>query len=121
MGDCGAPVLFVRCGTTWSYSFLYRDAVTQTLINIDDLQARGSVVDENENVVMALNSTHLAIPTGLGQVVLTVPSTSTQSLSPNNQRRTDLSLYIELFDTGSPPIVTPFAKFPIVVQPDLTT
>lgn len=122
MSECGPPVLFVRCGTTWTYTFLYRDKVTKAPIVIDDLQARGSVVDENGNVVMTLSNTQLAIPTGLGSVVLTVPSTTTQSLSPSNVRRTDLSLYIELFDTGSPPVVTPFAPpFPIIVLPDLTT
>lgn len=122
MSECGTPVLFVRCGTTWTYTFLYRDKVTKAPIVIDDLQARGSVVDENGNVVMTLSNTQLAIPTGLGSVVLTVPSTATQSLSPSNVRRTDLSLYIELFDTGSPPVVMPFAPpFPIIVLPDLTT
>ena len=113
--------LYVRCGTTWDQSFLYRDKATQAPIIIDDLKARGTVTDEDGNVVLTLSSpTTLIIPTGQGRVQISVGSDATQPLSPNNVRR-ELRVYIELYDDSvSPNIVTPFVEGVLIVLPDLT-
>jgi len=116
--------LYVRCGTTWDQSFLYRDKTTQTPIVIDDLKARGTITDDAGNVVLALSSTAspatLSIPTGEGRVKISVGSDVTPQLSPSNVRR-ELSLYIELYDDSvSPNAVTPFVQGSLVALPDRT-
>jgi len=116
--------LYVRCGTTWDQSFLYRDKTTQEPIVIDDLKARGTITDDAGNVVLALSSTAspatLSIPTGEGRVKISVGSDVTPQLSPSNVRR-ELNLYIELYDDSvSPNVVTPFVQGALVALPDRT-
>jgi hypothetical protein len=115
--------VYVRCGTTWQLSFLYRDKETQTPIVIDDLKARGTVTDEFGNVVLTLSTettpATLLIPAGEGRVKIEVGSNATQALSPSNVRR-ELTLYIELYDGSTPPLVTPFVQGVLIAQPDLT-
>lgn len=115
--------VYVRCGTTWQFSLLYRDKATQTPILIDDLKARGTVTDELGNVVLALSTESspatLLIPTGEGRVKIVVGSNATPALSPSNVRR-ELSLYIELYDDSTPSLVTPFVQGVLIALPDLT-
>lgn len=115
--------LYVRCGTTWELSLAYRDKATQTPIIIDDMKARGTVTDDAGNVVLALSTESspatLQIPAGEGRVKIVVGSNATPALSPSNVRR-ELSLYIELYDSSTPSLVTPFVQGVLIALPDMT-
>ena len=118
MSCCDDPI-YARCGTTFVLKMSLKSAATDTTY-FDGLNVRGSIVDCNNVEIMALDSSELVITTGAaGNVTLMLSSTQTPNLSPDNTRR-DLSLYVELFDASSPPVVTPYALVPIVVMPDLT-
>jgi hypothetical protein len=123
--SCCDDAIIVRCGTTLSLRFRHRDKVTKEPIDFTGLQARGSVVDCNDRIVLALDSGYFEVqPTEdavvqTGLIVLTIPSDESQGLSPQNERR-ELTLYVEMFDGSSPPVVTQAGSFPLVVQPDLT-
>lgn len=122
--SCGDEIIFIRAGATWKDPILeYRDD-DDVLIPLTGLNVRGVLRDSAGNVVMTLDSaggSPKLLINATGFVTPNVASSATGALI-ENAARTELKLYLEFYDGGSPVEITPFVPdvgyYSVVVTPD---
>jgi hypothetical protein len=121
--SCGETPIFIYAGSTWNEpSFGAIDDETEVPIPLTGLQARGKLKDLDGNIVAVLDSfgvipPSLTVDEAAGTVTPNVGSDATPDYLVDNVQRS-LKLYLELYDFATPPTITPFGEYDIIVKPD---
>jgi hypothetical protein len=114
------PAIYIHAGTTWAEVFEYRDE-DGALVSLAGLNARGVLRNSANSVVLTLTSAggspNLVVDPA-GTITTAVASDVTPSLVAGGAR-TDLTLYLEVYDGSSPPVVTNLIDGQcVIVKPD---
>jgi hypothetical protein len=120
--SCSESPIFIYAGATWNKpGFFYEDDETDAVIPLTGLNARGKLRDADGNIVLSLDSggvsPNLIVDAAAGSVFPNVASDVTPTLLVGNAKRA-LTLYLELYDASTPPVVEPFGKYDVIALPD---